>query len=87
MCLSNGWKGWEGLPRDSKEFKTTLGLYPRIEESKVQRSSRDQHKQDRHPIMMLKHHDTWSSLDPPRKLQNENISTDTESDLTASNSQ
>jgi hypothetical protein len=26
--LSNGRKGWEGLPRDSEGFKVTSGLYP-----------------------------------------------------------
>jgi hypothetical protein len=29
MCVPNGRKGWEGLPRDSEEFKATSGLYPR----------------------------------------------------------
>jgi hypothetical protein len=28
MCLSNGRKGREGLPCDSKEFKEASGLYP-----------------------------------------------------------
>jgi hypothetical protein len=28
-CLSNGRKGWESLPYDSKEFKALSGLYPR----------------------------------------------------------
>jgi hypothetical protein len=28
-CLSNGRKGREGLPCDSKEFKAASGLYPR----------------------------------------------------------
>jgi hypothetical protein len=28
-CLSNGRKGREGLPFDSKEFKAASGLYPR----------------------------------------------------------
>jgi hypothetical protein len=27
--------------------------------------------QDKYPIILLKHHDRWSSLNPPRKLQNE----------------
>jgi hypothetical protein len=28
-CLSNGQKGWEGLPCDSKELKAASGLSPR----------------------------------------------------------
>jgi hypothetical protein len=29
--------------------------------------------QDKHPIMLSKHHDKWPSLNPPRKLQNESF--------------
>jgi hypothetical protein len=28
---------------------------------------------DKHPIMLLKHHDRWPPLNPPGKLQNESF--------------
>jgi hypothetical protein len=37
--------------------------------------------------MPWKYHDRWASSNPPRKLQNEKLGTDAESDLTANSNQ
>jgi hypothetical protein len=39
------------------------------------------------PIMLLRHHDMWPSLNLPRKLQNKNFDTAVKDDLTTSLSQ
>jgi hypothetical protein len=73
MCLSNGWKEREGLPGDLKEFKALSGLYPHNWGVKGITLLKIPTEQDKRPIMMLKHHNMCPSLNPPRKLQNENF--------------
>jgi hypothetical protein len=71
--------GFKVIPRISK-----LQGYNTLEETLLMKSNHGYKINT--PIMLLKHHDMWPSLNPPRKLQNENFGTDTESDLAASSS-